>query len=106
MIMSALNDQEGGDHYKKFGEYQPWKVLSKWMTPDELRGFMKGTVIAYLARERDKGGDIDILKAIHTMQIYMELHDGQVDPALQARDETQETDVDCIKGAWRAVPRI
>ena len=104
--MSALNDQEGGDHYKKFGEYQPWKVLSKWMTPDELRGFMKGTVIAYLARERDKGGDIDILKAIHTMQIYMELHDGQVDAALQARDETQETDVDCIKGAWRAVPRI
>ena len=29
---------------------------------------MKGTAIAYLARERAKGQDIDILKAIHTLQ--------------------------------------
>lgn len=71
--MSALNDQEGGDHYKKMGEFQPWNVLSKWLTPEELRGFMKGTVIAYLARERDKGGDMDIRKALHTMQLYEEL---------------------------------
>ena len=71
--MSALEQQVGGDHYKKLGAYQPWEVLAKWMTPDELRGFMKGTVIAYLARERDKGGDADIAKALHTMQIYTEL---------------------------------
>ena len=71
--MSALDDQEGGDHYKKMGEFQPWNVLSKWLTPEELRGFMKGTVIAYLARERDKGGDMDIRKALHTMQLYEEL---------------------------------
>ena len=36
--MSALDKQEGGDHYKKLGQYQPWEVLSKWLTPDELRG--------------------------------------------------------------------
>ena len=70
---SALDTQEGGNHYKKMGAYQPWEVLHKWLTPDELRGFMKGTVIAYLAREQDKGGDLDIEKAAHTMQIYLEL---------------------------------
>jgi hypothetical protein len=71
--MSALHHQEGGDHYKKLGQYQPWEVLSKWLTPDELRGFAKGTVVAYLARERDKGGMQDIRKALHTLQIYLEL---------------------------------
>lgn len=73
---SALDSQEGGDHYRKLGAYQPWEVLAKWMTPDELRGFAKGTVIAYLARERDKGGRLDIKKAMHTLQIYLELSEG------------------------------
>ena len=70
---SALDTQRGGDHYKKLGTYQPWEVLQKWMTPDELRGHMKGTVIGYLSRERDKGGDLDIEKAFHTMEIYLEV---------------------------------
>lgn len=54
--VSALDVQEGGDHYKKLGEYQPWEVLRRWLTPEEFRGYMKGTAIAYLAREQDKGG--------------------------------------------------
>lgn len=75
--MSALDKQEGGDHYKKLGRYQPWEVLSKWLTPEELRGFAKGTVIAYLAREQDKGGRQDIKKALHTLQIYLELSESE-----------------------------
>ena len=74
---SALDIQEGGDHYKKLGQYQPWAVLHKWLTPEELKGFAKGTVIAYLAREEDKGGRIDIKKAMHTLQIYLELTDAE-----------------------------
>jgi len=70
---SSLNSQEGGDHYKKLADYQPWVVLSKWMTPEEMKGAMKKDVIAYLARESDKGGREDIKKAIHTMQMYLEL---------------------------------
>lgn len=70
---SALQSQHGGDHYKKLGEYQPFQVLEKWMTPEELKGFAKGTAIAYLAREADKGGRLDIEKAMHTLQIYLEL---------------------------------
>lgn len=69
----TLAAQIGGDHYKKLGDYQPWQVLHKWLTPEELKGFMKGTVIAYLAREDDKGGRLDIEKAKHTLEIYLEL---------------------------------
>ena len=71
--LSQLDVQEGGDHYKKLGEYQPWEVLSRWMTPEELKGYGKGTAIAYLAREADKGGRLDIKKAVHTLQLYLEL---------------------------------
>lgn len=65
--------QVGGDHYKKLGNYQPWEVLAKWLNPDELKGFMKGTVIAYLAREQDKNGREDIEKAKHTLELYLKL---------------------------------
>lgn len=74
---SALDVQEGGDHYKKLGNYQPWEVLAKWLTPEELKGFAKGTVVAYLAREEQKGGRLDIKKALHTLQIYLELSEPQ-----------------------------
>lgn len=70
---SAVDTQVGGDHYKTMGDYQPWQVLAEWMTPEELRGYMKGTVIAYLAREKQKGGDQDIAKALHTMQLWQEV---------------------------------
>ena len=69
----SLRAQVGGDHYTKLGKYQPWEVLAKWLTPEELKGFMTGTVIAYLAREADKGEREDIEKASHTLQLYLEL---------------------------------
>jgi len=70
---SVLNSQVGGGHYKKLGQYQPWQVAAACMTPAELRGYMKGTVLAYLMREADKGGDIDIEKAQHTIQLWQEV---------------------------------
>jgi hypothetical protein len=74
---SALNVQEGGDHYKKMGAYQPWEVLAKWLSPAELKGYAKGTAVAYLAREESKGGRTDIKKAAHTLQLYLELTEGK-----------------------------
>lgn len=71
--MPIKDTQVGGGHYKKLGAYQPWEVAAAWLTPAELRGYMKGTVIAYLAREADKGGDLDIEKALHTMQLFQEV---------------------------------
>lgn len=70
---SPLDTQVGGDHYKKLGDYQPWEVLRRWLTPEEFRGYMKGTAIAYLAREKDKGGTQDIEKAMHTLAGFIDL---------------------------------
>jgi len=69
---SQLNKQTAGDHYKKLGAYQPWSVFPHWLTPDELRGYAKGEVIAYLCRERDKNGIEDIKKAHHVLGLYLE----------------------------------
>lgn len=84
---SALNSQVGGEHYKKLGAYQPWEVLAKWMSPEELKGFMKGTVISYLAREQDKNGIEDIKKAGHTIQLYLELSGSQ--PCTSKSDKSE-----------------
>lgn len=69
---TALDRQVAGDHYKKLGVYQPWAVLKAWLTPEEFRGYMKGSVIAYLAREKDKGGNVDIGKSAHTLEALVE----------------------------------
>jgi len=54
--------QVGGDHYTRLA-VQPWDALEAWLTPEELRGYHKGVIVAYLAREHGKGGDEDIRKA-------------------------------------------
>ena len=70
---SALDTQHGGDHYKKEGDHRPWRALKLWLTPEEFRGYMKGTAIAYLAREAAKGGDLDIKKATHMLHAVTEM---------------------------------
>ena len=79
--MAANDRQEGGNHYHKHGEYQPWDVLRAWLTPEEYRGYMKGTMIVYLARERDKGGDLDISKVQHYAEKLCEVLNDAKAPA-------------------------
>lgn len=38
-------------------------AIESALTADEFRGFIKGTVLAYVWRERHKGGDEDVAKA-------------------------------------------
>lgn len=70
--MRASKEQVGGSHYRDMS-IQPWDAMDAWMTPEELRGYHKGVVIAYLAREKQKGGDEDIRKAAHHMRKLCEL---------------------------------
>jgi hypothetical protein len=58
--------QVGGDHYRTL-TVQLWEALESWMTVDEFRGFMRGNVIKYLARNGSKADDPceDLLKARH-----------------------------------------
>lgn len=71
-VNSTLDIQVGGDHYKRFGDMQPWQVFGRWMNADELRGHAKGTAIAYLSRDKENARE-DIEKAIHTLQLYLEI---------------------------------
>lgn len=73
MMTQASDTQVGGNHYKDFGQFQPWDVLQHWLTPEEYRGYQKGVAIAYLARERQKGGDQDIAKAAHHLRKLTEV---------------------------------
>lgn len=47
------------DHPAHYGgadnPYEVIKVLEAWLTPEELKGFLKGNVIKYLARAGKKG---------------------------------------------------
>lgn len=67
----AARMQVGGDHYVS-KEIQPWDAIDCWLTPEEVRGYHKGTAIGYLAREHDKGGTESIQKAHHHLTKLLE----------------------------------
>lgn len=66
--MSANDKQVAGDHYKKYGDLQPWDVITAWNL-----GYLDGTALKYIARWRDKGGIEDIRKAIHFLEKFIEV---------------------------------
>lgn len=73
--MSANDRQEGGDHYRSKA-IQPWDALRAWMSTEEFRGFLRGNVVKYLARCRDKGGLADLKKAAHYLEKLIEEEGG------------------------------
>lgn len=79
--MSALDTQEGGDHYKRMG-VQPWEAFEAWLTLEQHQGYLLGTAIAYLARFNSegvgKGGIIDVKKAIHCLQRMVEISEASM----------------------------
>ena len=70
--MSLASDtQVGGSHYKS-KTVQPWTAMESWMTPEEFEGFLRGNVIKYIARYKDKDGLKDVLKARHYLEKLLE----------------------------------
>ena len=55
--------QHGGNHYKKYGDLQPWDVITAWNL-----GYLDGTALKYIASWRDKNGVEDLKMAIHFLQ--------------------------------------
>lgn len=69
---TALDRQEGGDHYKN----KPIQPVEYCMANGI--GFMEGCVIKYATRWRDKGGVQDLKKARHFLDMLIEYEEGRV----------------------------
>ena len=65
--MSALDTQVSGDHYKDKG-IQP----IVYIYANNL-GFCESNVVKYVTRHKEKNGAADILKAIHYLELLLEL---------------------------------
>lgn len=65
--MSSLDVQEGGSHYKSL-PIQPVEYITK-----NKLGYIEGCIIKYVTRHREKGGAQDLRKAIHYLQLLLEL---------------------------------
>ena len=70
-IGSALDKQEGGDHYKCF-TIQPVEFITK-----NNLGFCEGNVIKYVCRHKMKNGLEDLRKAKHYLELLAELVYGE-----------------------------
>ena len=63
------------DHYIK-GPFEPIKVMKAYMTPEEYRGFLYGSVLKYLLRHKYKGAPLlDLRKAFTYLKWLVEHYD-------------------------------
>ena len=67
IVVSALDKQVSGSHYKDKG-IQPIVYIHA----NDL-GFCEGNVIKYVTRHKEKNGAADIKKAIHYLELLLEL---------------------------------
>lgn len=65
--MSALQQQIGGNHYRAKG-IQPIEYIHA-----NNLGFCEGNVVKYVTRWKDKGGEDDLRKAIHYLELLIQL---------------------------------
>lgn len=69
---TANERQIGGEHYKKYGNLQPWDLWWIW----KLNPF-QAAIIKHVLRYRDKLGIQDLEKAQHYLQKLIELEKGE-----------------------------
>jgi hypothetical protein len=74
--MSALDKQESGNHYKNKG-IQPIVYIHA-----NNLGFCEGNVVKYVTRHKEKNGVADIKKAIHYLELLLELEYKDGNPAV------------------------
>ena len=81
--MSALDTQVGGDHYKGMS-IQPAEYIVR-----NGIGFLEGMVIKYVSRWEKKGGIEDLEKAIHCLQLRVEMakQGTEVIPVAEVQEE-------------------
>lgn len=65
--MSALDSQEGGQHYKDKAIQPVVYIHANGL------GFCEGNVVKYITRHKEKNGAEDIRKVIHYCELLLEL---------------------------------
>lgn len=65
--MSAFETQVGGDHYKKLAIQPTQYAMANGLDACQF------SVVKYVTRHRDKGGKKDLEKAMHFLQMLIEL---------------------------------
>ena len=76
IYLSALDKQVSGSHYKDKG-IQPIVYIHA-----NNLGFCEGNVIKYVTRHKEKNGAADIKKAIHYLELLLELEYKDEHPAV------------------------
>jgi hypothetical protein len=74
ITLSALDKQISGNHYKDKG-IQPIIYIHS-----NNLGFCEGNVVKYVTRWREKGGVADLRKAIHYIELLIQLETEQSQP--------------------------
>ncbi len=74
--MAVKDTQVGGDHYAA-KSIQPWDAMESWFTPEEFRGYLRGNIIKYAARYREKGGVTDLRKLRQYADKLIEFEEAQ-----------------------------
>lgn len=68
-ILGPLNNQVGGNHYKQY-KIQP----VEYAMANNLN-YCQANAVKYVTRYKDKGGIEDLKKAIHNLEILIELEE-------------------------------
>ncbi|MBS4750341.1 DUF3310 domain-containing protein [Carnobacteriaceae bacterium zg-ZUI78] len=69
---SETHDAINPSHYKgKYG-LEAIDVAKNFLTDEEFRGFVKGNVMKYVLRERQKNGDEDLKKSKRNLEFLLE----------------------------------
>lgn len=66
--MAANDKQVGGNHYRQHGDLQHWDVVNHFQLD-----YFQGQITKYVMRWKDKNGIIDLRKAQHFLEKYIEL---------------------------------
>jgi len=95
---TALDSQVAGDHYKNQG-IQPFEITFANFGYKGVRAAVYTKVNKYLTREKGKHRD-NLEKAIHCLQIQLELHDLQPDELYSSRLEPTFSSTEAIEGNY------
>jgi hypothetical protein len=68
----AIDTQIGGQHYKKLGTAEPWKIVDAAFTAEAAAGFYRGNALKYLLRNKSDAVE-DLKKARHYLDRLIEV---------------------------------